>query len=355
MGFAEMPKVAFKAHCLDRATVELAVRAAGAHPVLSQPPAAGEPLPAYRETPREASLIGQFRTVGVAPHDEEPEPAWPAADDGDLPRPARFAGPGWTVSVNRLNGFDFVAVEVPFAAGADASPAAETAEQLRRLLGVGHLDVIPWSYGQLRNIVRSAEQWRRRLGDLDRRLFLIDGPSGAGKSTVARALRDEAAPGYRYVPRRSTRPPRPDDLTADEYVHIDIDSFRQAAIRGEFLEYREFKFTMGYGLAWSDVASALDRPGIRAGYALVNLGNSRHIQRFVPDATTILVTAPLDQLEGRMKARGERAHAPDAIAERLENARRGEEAAAISDHVIENRNGRFDDSLRAVRKIIYGT
>ena len=139
---------------------------------------------------------------------------------------------------------------------------------------------------------------------------------------------------------------------SDEYVDIDIDTFRTLAHDGQFIDYREFKFKMGYGLRWSDIATTMNSPQTRAAYALVNLGNSRHIQRFVPDATTILVAAPLDQLEQRMRARA--AHAPEAIAERLENARRGIEAASMSDHVIENANGRLDDSLRTIRKLIYG-
>jgi guanylate kinase len=304
----------------------------------------------YEREAYEAGLIGHFR-ISSADLGES-EPGAETTDSTHVERVAVYAGEGWTVAIDRLGDYDFVNVEVGYQVIDGSQAALATTEELRTLLRVGYLDIIPWSYTQLANIISSAKRWRDRLGNLEGRLFLIDGPSGAGKSTLARVLRDEAAAGYIYVPRCSSRPRRSDDVANDEYLPISIDDFRVLAEEGNFLEYREFMFQMGYGLRWSDVAATLEQSGTRAAYALVNLGNSRHIQRFVPDATTVLVTAPLDQLEGRMKARA--AHPPEAIAERLENARRGGEAAAISDHVIENANGRIDDSIRAIHKIIYG-
>jgi len=351
-----MPRVEFKAHCVDRGEVESNLVAFGAT-LLEREPATEKHFHVhtghvkyYEREAYEAGLIGHFRTS--AADVGESEPGAETTDETHVDRVAVYAGEGWTVAIDRVSGYDFVSVEVGYQAIDGAGGALVTAEQLRNTLHVGYLDIVPWSYTQLANIIASAARWRERLSDLDGRLFLIDGPSGAGKSTLARVLRDEATPGYVYVPRCSSRARRPDDVASDEYLPISIDDFRVLAEEGNFLEYREFKFQMGYGLRWSDVAAALESDGTRAAYALVNLGNSRHIQRFVPDATTVLVTAPLDQLEGRMKARA--AHPPEAIAERLENARRGGEAAAISDHVIENANGRLDDSIRAIHKIIYG-
>jgi guanylate kinase len=351
-----MPRVEFKAHCVNRSEVKSNLGNFGA--TLLRRDAAPDNYfqvhtghaKYYEHESYQAGLIGHFRTS--AADLGEGEPGAEADSSTKVDRDAVYAGDGWTVSIDRLGDYDFLNVEVGYPAADGADQALATAERLRGVLRVGYLDIVPWSYTQLGNIIASAGRWRARLGNLEGRLFLIDGPSGAGKSTLARVLRDEAVPGYVYVPRCSSRARRADDVASDEYLPITIDDFRVLADEGNFLEYREFMFQMGYGLRWSDVAAALETPGNRAAYALVNLGNSRHIQRFVPDATTVLVTAPLDQLEGRMKARA--AHPPEAIAERLENARRGGEAAAISDHVIENANGRIDDSVRAIHKIIYG-
>jgi guanylate kinase len=351
-----MPRVEFKAHCVNRGEVESNLAAFGAT-ALDRSPATETHFHVqtghvkyYEREAYEAGLIGNFRTS--AADVGESEPGAETTDETHVDRVAVYGGEGWMVAIDRLSDYDFVNVEVGYQVAEGAQQALATADRLRTALNIGYLDIVPWSYTQLANIIASAARWRERLGNLDGRLFLIDGPSGAGKSTLARVLREEAKAGYTYVPRVSSRARRPDDVASDEYLPISIDDFRRLAEEGNFLEYREFMFQMGYGLRWSDVAEVLGADGNRAAYALVNLGNSRHIQRFVPDATTVLVTAPLDQLEGRMKARA--AHPPEAIAERLENARRGGEAAAISDHVIENGNGRLDESIRAIHKIIYG-
>jgi guanylate kinase len=352
-----MPRVEFKAHCVDRREVESNLAKFGGAPLSRSPENEKHfhvhtgHVKYYEREAYEAGLIGHFRISSAGP--AESEPGAETTDETHVSREAVYAGEHWTAAIDRLGDYDFVSVEVGYEVADGSHAALARAEELREALGIGYLDIVPWSYTQVANIIASAARWRERLGDLEGRLFLIDGPSGAGKSTLARVLRDEAKSGYIYIPRCSSRPKRKaDDPGADEYLPISIDDFRVLAEEGNFLEYREFMFQMGYGLRWSDVAAALESDSTRAAYALVNLGNSRHIQRFVPDATTVLVTAPLDQLEGRMKARA--AHPPEAIAERLENARRGLEAAAISDHVIENGNGRLDDSIRAIHKIIYG-
>ena len=346
-GQATMPKVRFKAHCIDRLDIGSRLVHSGAQRLARTAATASyfdvpaENAKYYESESYEAGLIGQFQTVSSTPDGTDPT----------VLREAVFTGDGWTVGIDKVCDHDFVHVEVPYELADGPQSAIAQAESIRELLGIGYLDIVPWPYPQLRNIIRTAQHWRGRTGHLEGRLFLIDGPSAAGKSTLARTLREDDKPGYRYVPRCTSRARRPEDLS-DEYVDIDIDTFRTLAHDGQFIDYREFKFKMGYGLRWSDIATTMNSPQTRAAYALVNLGNSRHIQRFVPDATTILVAAPLDQLEQRMRARA--AHAPEAIAERLENARRGIEAASMSDHVIENANGRLDDSLRTIRKLIYG-
>jgi guanylate kinase len=350
-----MSSVEFIAHCLDSAKAESVLIDAGATLAPAEPieTAQSDPVRQSSAEPLEVGLIGQFRTTAVRV--EESGRAYKAYPDAVAPMQSRtYNGDGWAVSLRTISDYKFLHVRVPYAVSTDAHRALETAEQVRKELDVGYLDIVPWREDQLRNIILTAKSWRTRLGDLAGRLILIDGPSGAGKSTLARALRDDNVPGYEYVPRCTSRPWRPDDAVSDEYLYLPIEEFRDLAEKGSFLDYREFQFQMGYGVRWTDVGEKLDTDGSRAVFALVNLGNSRHIQRFVPDATTVLVTAPLDQLEGRMRARGSKAHKPEAIAERLENARRGQEAAMMSDHIIDNRDGGLQDSLLAIRKIVYG-
>src|SRR5690242_14104163 len=259
-----MPRVEFKAHCVDRGEVESNLVAFGAT-LLEREPATEKHFHVhtghvkyYEREAYEAGLIGHFRTS--AADVGESEPGAETTDETHVTRVAVYAGEGWTVGIDRLGEYDFVNVEVGYRVAEGAHGALTKAEELRNVLAIGYLDIVPWSYTQLSNIIASAARWRAELGDLEGRLYLIDGPSGAGKSTLARVLRDEAAAGFVYIPRCSSRPRRPDD-TNDEYLPISIDDFRTLAEEGNFLEYREFMFQMGYGLRWSDVAAALNTPG----------------------------------------------------------------------------------------------
>jgi len=295
-----------------------------------------------RVSGEDVGLIGHFYITEDGRH----EP-----DSPGLRPVVAYAGRNWVASIGQIGKYEFVTLELHFYGGEDNALALDIADSMRQRLGISYLDIVPWPVRQLENIIGQASHWRRQIGDLDGRLFLIDGPSGAGKSTLARALRTDAVQGYSYIPRRSSRATRPDDVATDEYLPITIEKFREQAQGGSFLEYREFKFQMGYGVLWADVADTLDSAGTRAAYALVNLGNTRHIERFIPDATTVLVTAPVDQLLRRLTLRG--SHAPEAIAERIENARRAAGAEAIADYVIENSDGRLEESIEAIREIVY--
>jgi guanylate kinase len=262
-----------------------------------------------------------------------------------------YQGDQWRVTLERLlDRHDFAEIEIICPREEDLDHASSTLTRLRELLGIREIDVMPWSPDQVATIVASAELWRAKLGDLRGRLFLIDGPSGAGKSTLVHTLRDEARPGFVYVPRCTSRARRPGDEVTNEYIHLSLAEFETQVEEGRFLEYRRFMFNMSYGLRWDDVHAALGAPGTVAAFALVNLGNIRHVREFVPEATTILVTAPLDHIAARLQSRG--THTTQAIEERLHNALKVRDAAALSDHVIDNRDGSFEEALAQLRRVI---
>ena len=298
--------------------------------------------------PDVAAATAALRAAGGVPDSDAPS-------SGDaVGRPASlFHGHGWRVSLRRpAGGYDLVEIEVAYVEPEDRERAGGVADELRTALGVRDIDIVPWSDGEIATLIASARTWRRRLGDLSGRLFLIDGPSGAGKSTLVGALRDESAPGYVHVSRCTSRAPRAGEEATKEYIHLSAAEFAGQIRSGRFLEYRHFMFDMSYGLRWDDVGAALTSPGAVAAYGLVNLGNIRHVREFVPEATTILVTAPLEQIRRRLESRG--THPPDAIAERLSSARTFSAAIEFSDYVLDNRDGPFDETLAQLRRIVYG-
>jgi guanylate kinase len=276
-----------------------------------------------------------------------------AGSTSAAPRRIAFRGDQWRISLLTLLGrHSFAEIRVSYHREVELPEAARTLSELQHRLGIREIDVLPWSLEQTATMVAAAEQWRTKLGDLRGRLFLVDGPSGAGKSTLVQALRNEQLAGYVYVPRCTSRPRRPGDEVNQEYIPLSVADFERQVDEGRFLEYRQFLFNMSYGLRWDDLAAALLAPDTVAAYAMVNLGNIRHVHEFVPDATTILVTAPMEQIRERLTTRG--AHDPAAIEERLHNAAKAIDAAELSSYVIHNPNGRFEVALAELRAIITG-
>jgi guanylate kinase len=268
--------------------------------------------------------------------------------------PVSYQGDRWRASLVRLlDRHELLELRISYYRDTELDWAIDTLHQLRTALDIRAVDLVPWSLEQTAAMVAGADLWRSKLGDLTGRLFLIDGPSGAGKSTLVHALRREAPPAYRYIPRCTSRPRRPADDVVQEYIPLSVAEFERQVDEGRFLEFRQFMFHMSYGLRWDDVGAALSTPGTAAAYAMVNLGNIRHVSEFVPEATTILVTAPIEQIRGRLVARG--VHGPEAIEERLHNAATASDAAGLSDVVIHNYDGEFETALRLLRDVVTGS
>jgi guanylate kinase len=195
-----------------------------------------------------------------------------------------------------------------------------------------------------------ATRWRERLagaGDGAGRLVLVDGPSASGKTTLAHALVREA--GLRYVRRHTTRRRR-SDSDDDEYVFVPAGEFDGMAAAGAFLEYRHFEFGMSYGLAW-EVALPPVLVGESA-LGVMNLGGVRWVKRLLPEAVTLLITAPREELARRLLQRG--VNTPEQIEERLGNAEKVDAYRPYYDHVVVNAEGRLDDALAEARAAVAG-
>ncbi len=245
----------------------------------------------------------------------------------------------------------FLEVEVPaeLTAGA-AGPAGEAAE-LQAALQITAGSILPWSYSDLLTLRGAAARWREQLAARPGhgKVVLIDGASGTGKSTILRELFSGSAEKLRLVPRATTREPRGEaDLEQSQMEFVSPEAFQRRIMAGELIEYRDFLFGMSYGLPW--------RPAIEAALAgrtavgLINLGNGPHVKRFFPEATTVLVDAPLADIRQRLLARG--THTPEQLEERIANARTAKGYSAAYDHLILNPDGGFDAALRQLRAVI---
>ena len=164
----------------------------------------------------------------------------------------------------------------------------------------------------------------------------MTGPSGAGKGTLIQLVLPRF-PELALAVSATTRTQRPGEQDGVHYWFLDRAEFDRRKESGEFLEWVDY-----VGNSYGTLNSEIDRL-LAAGKApLLELETegALRVKRRAETAVTIFVTAPVDELERRLRARA--TESSGVIEERLETARRQLELRDQFDHVVEN-----DDRERA--------
>ncbi|MFQ6042042.1 MAG: CYTH domain-containing protein [Candidatus Poribacteria bacterium] len=261
---------------------------------------------------------------------------------------------GWDnsfVNIDYVKGLgNFIEIEVDIERAGSFSRALQIAEKLKRLLEISQADILSWSYAELKVMCEASSHWHAELARTHKRgtLFLLDGASGSGKTTLARRLLDNSELYLTFVPRYCTRSPRQNETTESEYVFVSHEEFTNLAATGAFIEYREFKFGMSYGLPWRQAIAPLMAGSNALG--IMSLGSVRHVKNIFPEAITILVNASVTTIRNRLEARG--ANTREQIEERVENARTVDAYKGFYDYVIDNDDGMLDQAEASIKRII---
>jgi guanylate kinase len=171
-------------------------------------------------------------------------------------------------------------------------------------------------------------------------VLVVTGPSGAGKGTLIREL-VERVPGIEVTVSAATRERRRGEEDGREYWFLSDKDFTDRVARGEFLEHVEFS-----GHRYGTLRSELDRIAANGHVPLLELETegALRVKRELPGATTIFISARVDELERRLRERA--TESSGEIDERIELARKQLDQAGEFDHVIEN-----DDLERAVGEL----
>ncbi len=172
-------------------------------------------------------------------------------------------------------------------------------------------------------------------------VLVVTGPSGAGKGTLIHEL-VERVPEIEVTVSATTRKQRRGEKNGREYLFFSDEEFLDAVDRGEFLEHVEFVSHHRYGTLRSELA----RIGESGHVPLLELETEGAllVKAEVPGAVTIFISAPVAELEKRLRERA--TESTGEIEERIEIARMQLEQAGEFDYVIEN-----DDLERAVTEL----
>ena len=174
-------------------------------------------------------------------------------------------------------------------------------------------------------------------------VIVITGPSGAGKGTLIRALLDRM-PRLELAVSATTRLRRKGEEEGRDYYYLSDVEFAQRVDRGEFLEHVTYVSGQRYGT----LRSELDRIAGEDRVCVLELETegALNVSEEIPHAVTIFVTAPLDELERRLRERA--TESAGEIGERLDLAESQLRQESFFDHVIEN-----DDIDRAVEELCH--
>jgi guanylate kinase len=162
-------------------------------------------------------------------------------------------------------------------------------------------------------------------------VFVITGQSGAGKGTLIKRLLG-LFPQLELAVSATTRPRRPGEEDGVHYYFITDEEFDRRLAEGDFLEYHAFPWGQRSGTLLSEI----DRIGDEGKVCVLELETegALNVADKVTGAVTIFVTAPIEELERRLKERD--TESAGEIGERVRVARQQLAVAGRFDHVVEN-------------------
>jgi guanylate kinase len=162
-------------------------------------------------------------------------------------------------------------------------------------------------------------------------VFVITGQSGAGKGTLIKRLLG-LFPQLELAVSATTRPRRPGEEDGVHYYFITDEEFDRRLAEGDFLEYHAFPWGQRSGTLLSEI----DRIGDEGKICVLELETegALNVADKVTGAITIFVTAPIEELERRLKERD--TESAGEIGERVRVARQQLAVAGRFDHIVEN-------------------
>ena len=170
---------------------------------------------------------------------------------------------------------------------------------------------------------------------------MITGPSGAGKGTLIRALLGRVA-DLEVAVSATTRRRREGEEDGREYWFLSDAEFVRRVHDGDFLEHVTYVSGKRYGTLRSEV----DRIAAEGKIPVLELETegALNVNDDVPGAVTIFITAPIPELERRLRERA--SESEGEIGERIGLARKQLAQAEQFDHVVLN-----DDVPRAAQEL----
>jgi len=173
-------------------------------------------------------------------------------------------------------------------------------------------------------------------------VFVVTGPSGAGKGTLIQLVLPQF-PELALAVSATTRAQRPGEEDGVHYWFLSREEFDRRVDEGDFLEWVEFVGNR-YGTLHSEIERLRDEG--KAPLLELETEGAKRVKRRVEGAVTVFVTAPVEELDRRLRDRA--TESSGVIDDRLRKAREQLDEAEVFDHVVVN-----DDRERAADELAH--
>jgi guanylate kinase len=176
-------------------------------------------------------------------------------------------------------------------------------------------------------------------------LFIISAPSGAGKTSLVRALL-QSNQNLSLSISHTTRAPRSGEINGRDYHFVNLETFRQMLLNGEFVESAEVYGNLyGTSQKWINGAIASGQDILLE----IDCQGAMQIRQIFPESISIFILPPsVDALAARLKTRAQ--DDPDIIQKRLAAAR--EEVSHIIEFDYAIINDELDEALNDLISVV---
>lgn len=180
------------------------------------------------------------------------------------------------------------------------------------------------------------------------KLFIISGPSGSGQDSVIEGL-SKILPIERVIT-TTTRNARPGETEGKPYYFVSEDRFKDDLSEGKFVEWAKEYNEQLYGVT-KDELERVANSG-RIGIWKIEWKGVTTAKRLFPGIVAILVAAPLESIETRIRNRDNPTE--EYLAERMKYTKEWMNHTDIYDHTIENLDGKLENAVHQLAEIIRG-
>ena len=179
------------------------------------------------------------------------------------------------------------------------------------------------------------------------KLFVISGPSGVGKDTILNHMK-KIYPSNHYVVTVTTRKKRITEIDGKDYFFVTNKKFQDMIDSNEFLEWATV-YNNNYGVPKNQVFLALSQN--KNVIIKADIQGAKTIKNIINDATTIFINPPdISKLATHLSSR--MSESKESFRLRMETSLLEIESQNEFDHVVNNPEGKIDQTLEKINAII---